>query len=130
MKNILVVKFGALGDVVRTSYFTKDLKNKNSKLFWITAQASVPLLRGNPYIDVLTSSFRDLDGVEFDHIYSLDDELQIVKAVENLQFSNLSGALLKDGGLQYTQDVSEWFDMGLLSKFGKSAADKIKKDNM
>lgn len=129
MKNILVVKFGALGDVIRTSYFARDLK-KNSKLFWITAQASIPLLAGNPHIDVLTSSFQDLNNIEFDHIFSLDDESETLKAVKNLRFLNLSGAFIKDGRSQYTQNVSEWFDMGLLSMFGKSVADKIKKDNI
>lgn len=131
MKNILIVKFGALGDVVRTSYFARELKkNKDVKLFWITSEASSPLLSGNLHIDFLARSFDDLKDVVFDHVYSLDDELEIVRAVGNLQFLNLSGGFLADGRLQYTEDVSEWFDMGLLSKYGKTVADELKKSNV
>ena len=53
MKKILVVKNGGLGDVVRTSYFAKPLKNKGSNigLYWLTSPEAVDILQFNPYID-------------------------------------------------------------------------------
>lgn len=132
MRNILIIKFGALGDVIRTSYFARELKLQNNeiKVFWITSVAAVPLLVGNFYIDVLVSSFDDLKEFKFDHIYSLDDEYEIVAAIEKLQFRELTGAYLVSNQLRYTDNVSEWFDMGLLSKHGKANADTLKKRNI
>src|SRR5262249_28687683 len=56
----LIVKTGALGDVVRTSYFAKALKHKHGpdlRLSWFTAPASVNLLRLDPSIDDLWLEF-------------------------------------------------------------------------
>ena len=129
--DILIVKHGALGDVVRTSYFLAQLKAKfeNLKIFWITSNDAYSILVNNKNIDKLCNNFGDLVGIEFDHIYSLDDEERVVKNVMKLKFKKISGALIKDGGITYSSDVSEWFDMGLLSKFGKERADKLKRDN-
>jgi heptosyltransferase-2 len=58
--HFLIVKKGALGDVVRTSYFAGALKQKIGsalRLSWITAQASADLLRLNPHIDDLWFDF-------------------------------------------------------------------------
>ena len=132
MNKILIIKFGALGDVVRTSYFAESLKKKeiDVKIFWVTAKSSKPLLDGNPFIDFLTTEFEEIKDIFFDHVYSLDDEIEIVSRIEELSFSNLSGAFLDTGGVKYTNDVSEWFDMGLLSKHGKVKADYLKKKNI
>lgn len=126
---ILIVKHGALGDVVRTSYFAGALRRKFDRgleLYWVTAASSQALLVANPYIDHLTTSFADLYNVKFDVIYSLDDELQIVSSVSILDTKRIIGAIVVDGQLTYTPDSAEWFDMGLLSKFGKARADELK----
>lgn len=126
---ILIVKHGALGDVVRTSYFAGALRRKFGReleLYWVTAGNSQTLLAGNPYIDHLTTSFADLYNVKFDVIYSLDDELQIVSLVSILKTKRIVGAILVDGHLTYTPDSAAWFDMGLLSKLGKARADELK----
>src|SRR5205085_7475501 len=38
-------------------------------------------------------------------------------------------ALLRDGRRGYTEDVAPWFDMGLLSRLGKTRADALKIEN-
>ena len=52
--NILIIKIGALGDVVRTSFIAQALKEKynsnNPKIFWITSDKAKPLFINNPYI--------------------------------------------------------------------------------
>ena len=129
---ILIVKHGALGDVVRTSYFAGALRRKfgqKLELFWLTAPAAESLLIDNPYIDRLTTKFTDLEKIEFDVVYSLDDEAPVVTAVTKLNAKKLTGAVLENGQLTYTADTSQWFDMGLLSKFGKARADEMKKLN-
>lgn len=131
--NILIVKFGALGDVVRTSYFAEKIKDKYLNkciLYWITAKNAVSILDGNPYIDVLLTDFSSIERVEFDHIYSLDDEIEIVEAVSKLKSKKITGAICDQmGNVSYTDDASGWFDMGLISKFGKLEADRLKKQN-
>jgi heptosyltransferase-2 len=130
--HFLVVKKGALGDVVRTSYFAKALKGKfgpDLRLSWITAPASAGLLRLNPNIDDLWFDFEQAKPFRFDRIFSLDDELDTLAGVTSLAANSVTGAILQDARATYTQDSNEWFDMGLNSRFGKQRADELKKLN-
>lgn len=135
-KNILIVKYGALGDVVRTSFFAKPLRSRisengsNVRLYWLTAPQSVPLLRFNPYIDVITTNPNDLMDVEFEEIYSLDDETDILNHVFKFKYEKIIGATISSDGIKsYCSQSAEWFDMGLLSRYGKARADELKKIN-
>jgi heptosyltransferase-2 len=128
----LIVKTGALGDVVRTSYFAKALRDKHGsdlRLSWFTAPASVDLLRLDPNIDDLWIKFEQAQPFHFDRIFSLDDELDILQGVEGLATNSIAGAMLQDGRPTYTPDVAEWFDMGLHSHYGKQRADEMKRLN-
>jgi heptosyltransferase II len=130
--HLLVIKKGALGDVVRTSYFAKSLKAKfgpGLRLSWITAPASADLLRLNPHVDDLWFEFADAKPFRFDRIFSLDDELEALEGVAGLATAAVTGAFLKDGRPDYTADAAEWFDMGLHSHYGKQRADELKKLN-
>ena len=132
MKKILIVKHGALGDVVRTSYFAGALRRKYCEqlhLTWITSPAACPLIANNPHINLIVTSFDELKNIEFDSIYSLDDEFEIVTEVCKLTTRKIVGAEFVKNLLTYSSDSSEWFDMGLLSKFGKSHADQLKRLN-
>ncbi len=129
---ILIVKHGALGDVVRTSYFARALRRRfgeGLRLSWLTAPESVPLLRFNPWIDDIWTSFAEARVFSFDRIFSLDDELDVLDDVAQLKTSEITGALLRNGRPTYTDDAAGWFDMGLLSRFGKARADELKKLN-
>jgi heptosyltransferase II len=128
----LVVKKGALGDVVRTSYFAAALKRKfgpGLRLSWITAPASADLLRLNPNIDDLWFDFEQARPFSFDRIFSLDDEADTLQGVAGLTTAAITGAYLVDGRATYSEDAAEWFDMGLNSKFGKQRADELKRLN-
>jgi heptosyltransferase-2 len=130
--HLLIVKKGALGDVVRTSYFAASLKRKHGaslRLSWITAPASADLLRLNPHIDDLWLEFEQAGACHFDRIFSLDDELDTLEGVAKLATDSITGAFLKDGRVEYSEDSAEWFDMGLHSRFGKERADELKKIN-
>lgn len=129
---ILIVKHGALGDVVRTSYFAGALKRKygeHLELSWVTSPAALPLLADNPHVDRVGVSFADFQRDVFDVVYSLDDEAPVLEAASKLRAQRISGALLHEGTPSYSPDAAEWFDMGLLSKFGKAKADQLKKRN-
>lgn len=130
--HFLVVKKGALGDVVRTSYFAQALKQQfggDLRLSWITAPSSADLLRLNPNIDDLWFEFEEARPFRFNRIFSLDDEIETLEGVAGLSTDSVTGAILQESVATYTQDSNEWFDMGLRSRFGKERADELKKLN-
>lgn len=134
--NILIVKYGALGDVVRTSFFAKPLRTKIYKessgvrLFWLTAPESASLLRFNPYIDAIVTNADEIKDVYFEEIYSLDDEMDVLYRVAKFRAKNIIGASIgSDGTVKYCERSSPWFDMGLLSRYGSSQADSLKRLN-
>ncbi|MBX9866557.1 MAG: hypothetical protein K2Y14_06545 [Burkholderiales bacterium] len=133
MKNILIIKFGALGDVVRTSFFLKNLKLSGNRIVFLTHDNSLDLLRFNPYIDVLllsSFSLERLAGFYFDEVYSLDDEREILDMIPKLTYKTLHGAFIDDENkINYTDSLSYWFNMGLVSRLGKKHADELKKSN-
>jgi heptosyltransferase-2 len=126
---ILVVKFGALGDVVRTSYFVAELC-KTKRVYWITDRAAVPLLH-NPSIEQVFTSFEEVVDLEFETVYSLDDEYGTLESISRfVKYKRLVGAYInKKRETDYSDDSSEWFDMGLISRLGKTIADQKKKLN-
>jgi len=135
-KNILIVKHGALGDVVRTSFFAKPLRTQttlddsNVRLYWLTSPQSAPLLRFNPYIDVIATDPNEVKNVQFDETYSLDDEADVLANVAKFKVKKIVGARLSSEGIkEYCDRSASWFDMGLLSRHGKEYADKLKRLN-
>lgn len=132
--NILIVKFGALGDVVRTSYFAKCLRDKYGQelyLTWITSPAAMPILQNNLYIDKVCLDFSEIKNEQFDVIYSLDDEIEILSQLAFLNYKKIVGAYLYSATKirTYCDESAAWFDMGLLSKLGKLEADNRKRAN-
>jgi heptosyltransferase II len=128
----LIVKKGALGDVIRTSYFARAIKEQRkgeTKITWLTAPISLPLLQYNPWIDRVVTSFSECETETYDRIYSLDDERETLLGVKSLWNPSISGAYLDSERPAYTEDAVEWFDMGLLSRFGKARADELKRVN-
>ena len=131
---ILILKFSALGDVVRTSYILPGLCEKydNPVIDWITSPAGQELLRHNPYIRLLASPQTGLEFLEsnyYDLVLSFDDEEDVLKIVDKASHKKVVGAYLQDGRKYYSRDSSEWFDMGLISYDGKESADLKKKHN-
>ena len=132
---ILIVKFGALGDVVRTSYFLPGLLKKypGAEIFWYTSKLSLDLLSSNKYITKLFTNedtYDVLGSESFDYVISLDDEREILETLYDYSIRVDVGAYINDDSIvTYTDNSAQWFDMGLLSKFGKIEADRLKKTN-
>ena len=129
-KNILILKFGALGDVVRSSFFAESLyKEKNANIYWFTSEAAITLIAHNPFIKKISSDIKDFYNIDFDILYNLEDELNFSELVHNLKYKKIIGAYISSDKLTYTSECSEWFDMGIISSFGKQKADALKKIN-
>lgn len=134
MNNVLIVKFGALGDVIRTSYILPGFHKKynKSKVFWLTSESAYDLLRFNPFVDYLCTpqhGFDFLINVDFDLVVSLDDEMHILELVKKVNAKVTFGAYADNNNIKYTDDSALWFDMGLISRLGKTKADQLKKQN-
>jgi ADP-heptose:LPS heptosyltransferase len=130
--NLLIIKHGALGDVVRTSYFLPGLIRKHGAdtcIFWLTTPAAVDLLRHHPQVYRIATHPSELADTTFDCIISLDDETSAASATSQLKHRRLIGAYMQSGKLVYTPDSAAWFDMGLISRHGKPEADRRKKAN-
>ncbi len=127
--NTLILKLGATGDVVRT---TPLLKHLTGEVSWITAAKNVSLLTG------LTKTLRSVSWEQrgqfcdrdYDLVINLEDTLDVAQFLRQVKFKKLFGAFADGNGkLDYTDDASGWFELSLISRFGKAAADKLKMEN-
>ncbi len=134
------MKLGALGDVVRTSYILPGLHQRfgpGTTVTWVTASGALPILRFNPYVSELISieqckspaGVRALGAHRFEWVLSLDDEVESCGIATQVAAKRISGAFVKSDEIHYTEDTRPWFDMGLISRFGKTRADELKVKN-
>jgi heptosyltransferase II len=134
---ILIVKLGALGDVLRTTFIAKGLKEKhtNCHITWLTKENAASMLENNQFIDCMITwnNHQHLTEEVFDWVIQLDDEDEVCTFATLLEAERFQGAYMDDHGKRkYTDDSSPWFDMGLLrpeEKGGKEEADKAKAAN-
>ncbi|MCK4401089.1 glycosyltransferase family 9 protein [bacterium] len=125
--NILIIKLGALGDVVRT---TSLLRVLDGNIFWVTAKSALPLLPADKLKVIEINEAETLSNLSFDLILCLDDDYKAANLATMLKKKTLIGSYIdKNNSLTYTDSSREWFDMGLMSRFGKEKADAIKKAN-
>lgn len=128
---IVVIKLGALGDIVRTSYLMAAYAQaNNSRVTWITRRNGVDLLRFNPHVHRILTLEDDVMPTKADVVVSLDDEQEALLIGKAIATQRRIGAFLSDeGAIGYTDSARPWFDMGLISRFGKTRADELKKLN-
>jgi len=127
--NILILKLGATGDVVRTTPLLEKLPGQVS---WITAARNVPLLDGlkkNLRCAAWEQRAQFCDRA-YDLVINLEDTLESCQFLPSLQCAKLFGARLDaSGALDYTDDSRGWFDLSLISRFGRTQADRLKLEN-
>lgn len=137
---ILIIKTGALGDVLRTTSILPGLheRYRDCRITWVTAPGAADLVRLHPLVSEVIpldpNSLPQLEAVSrrlslrrWDRVLSFDDEEPLCRLAADLPTKRLSGArLTANHGLGYTPDTGPWFDMGLLSVYGKHQADRLK----
>jgi heptosyltransferase-2 len=123
---ILILKLGATGDVVRTTSLLRRLEGNVS---WITAAKNLALLSG------LRESLRSASWEQrarfadrkYDLVINLEDTLDVGQFLQTIPHQRVFGAYLGgDGALHYSEDAQGWFDLSLISRFGKTEADRLK----
>ena len=126
---ILVIKLGAIGDVLRTTSILKGLKEKyKAKIDWLTRENSYEILMNNRLIDnvFVIEDFKLKE--KYDLVINLDEELEACRTATEAG-KKIVGCYLENNEIKYTDDSREWFDMGLASRLGKEKADELKKRN-
>jgi len=115
---IAILKFGALGDVLRTTCLLKPLKRRypDATIYWYTLKNASALLEGNPLIhQVIVED--DSNEINFDLVLSLDEDEAACRMGTRLKGRQRFGAFLEPSGrLGYTPDSASWFAMGLLNR--------------
>ena len=67
---------------------------------------------------------------KYDLVINLEDTQEIGSFLKLLKYKQLFGAYLDSGNsLRYTDDSRPWFDLGILSRYGKQQADQLKYEN-
>jgi heptosyltransferase II len=127
--NVLIIKLGATGDVVRT---TPLLRRLNGDFTWITAAKNQPLLE-NIAENLRAFSWEErhlVSGAKYDLVINLEDERDMAAFLRELHFRQLFGAYLTpEDKLAYTDDSHRWFDLSLISVHGREQADQLKLRN-
>jgi heptosyltransferase-2 len=127
-KKILIIKFDAIGDVLRTTSILPSVKRNypDSHITWFTKSNASDIFIGNPFVDeVLTVesnySFPRLLSQNFDLLLHPDASpvsssfAKIISAKEKRGFS------LNDNGkvMPINSEAIEWFEMGAFDQFKK-----------
>ena len=105
-KKILIIKFGALGDVIRTTPLLHAIKEKyghDTLIYWLTLPESGELLQGNPLIDRIliynSENILRIQQEQFDVLFSLEINTpstllaNLVRAYEKYGYYFSNGAI-------------------------------------
>jgi len=124
--NVLIAKLGATGDVVRTTPLIGRLPGR---ITWLTADKNKVLFEGVSH-SVRCFSWDDRDQLRdrrYDFAINLEDTVEVASFVRSLPSQQIWGAYLNaTGGVSYTQDFSDWFDLSIISVHGRVKADELK----
>jgi heptosyltransferase-2 len=128
-KTLLLIKCGAAGDVLRTTALLHVFKAWN--IDWFTASENTDLLL-NEYIDNVLDDPGQINSEKvYDLIINLEDDLSLIESLfPRLRFVKFFGSYIdKRRRIQYTSNSAEWFDLGLISKYGIKKANDLKLKN-
>ncbi len=124
--NTLILKLGATGDVVRT---TPLLRRLSGSVTWITAAKNCVFLDGladNLRHFSWEERARALD-IPYDLAINLEDTLEVALFLKNLRPAEIFGAYADSSRrLRYTDNSKCWFDLSLISSYGRQKADRLK----
>jgi ADP-heptose:LPS heptosyltransferase len=126
---VLIIKLGATGDVVRT---TPLIRRLSGQITWLTEEKNMVLL------ERLKDSLRCFSweereralNTDYDLVINLEDTLDVAQFLKTVRCGEIFGAYVdSDSSLRYTENSQRWFDLSLISAYGKLRADKLKFQN-
>jgi len=122
----LIIKIGATGDVVRTTPLLSQLPGQ---ITWLTSAKNTVLLEGlkeNLRSFAWENRERALD-TDYELVINLEDTLDVARFLETVRFKDIFGAYSdSNNSLRYTENSRCWFDLSLISSYGRQEADRLK----
>lgn len=126
-KTILIIKLGAMGDVLRTTPILEALKKKHKrcKITWIVDEESKGLLENNPYLDGILSydveALTRLKVEHFDMVINLDSLPRSASLASFAWAKKKIGFGLSEIGnvFPFNHGAREWFQMGVFDDLKK-----------
>jgi heptosyltransferase-2 len=123
---VLIIKIGATGDVVRT---TPLLSRLGGQITWLTAAKNTVLLEGLNN-NLCCFSWEDREKTlnqHYDLAINLEDTLDVAQFLKTVRCGKIFGAYADSGNsLCYTENSRRWFDLSLISSYGRREADRLK----
>jgi heptosyltransferase-2 len=104
----------------------------NGNIFWLTSKEAAELLPKLETLKILTPNEIDtLKNINFDIVLNLEEDVELAKFLTKLRYKKLIGVYydFESNKLSYTDESKEWYDMSLISKYGKEKAHLIKWEN-
>jgi heptosyltransferase II len=128
VKSVLVIKCGAAGDVVRTTPLISLFREW--QIEWLTAPENRDLVPTRYVPAIFDSASQIPDGKSYDLVISLEDDIQLLRAVgSRIRAGRVFGSYEDGDKVTYTSDSAEWFDLSLVSRWGVKEADRRKLKN-
>lgn len=127
--NVLIAKLGATGDVVRT---TPLIRRFGGQVVWLTESKNTVLLDGlAENVECFSWERRNLIPRRlYDVVLNLEDTLEVASFLQSFETGKWYGAYAaSDENLSYTDDFRSWFDLSLISSYGREQADRLKLRN-
>ena len=121
--NVLIINVGPHGDVLRTTVLLNQFKDAN--IYWLTSVRNLDILNSKliKKLFLIENLSHDYYHIYYDLVISLNEEYPFK---DDVLYDKLIG--VKPDGT-YTEDSKEWFDMSLISVYGKEKANQLKKEN-
>jgi heptosyltransferase-2 len=124
--NVLIIKLGATGDVVRT---TPLITRLSGDITWVTAAKNTVLLKDlkdNVRCFSWEEREKTLDA-QYDLAINLEDTPEAAEFLKKVRCHEIFGAYIDSkNSLRYTKNSRRWFDLSLISSYGKLKADQLK----
>ncbi len=123
-KRILIIKLGAIGDVIRTTPLVRKIRSEfpNAKITWLTHTPSI--LPANDIEEILKYDFISVlyvQATEFDIVYNLDKDKDACALVNSINAKQRFGYKLKDGvAFPMNQLAEHKFSTGLFDDVSKA----------
>ncbi len=122
-KKILIIKLGAIGDVLRTTCILPALRKKYGPdilVYWMTLQESADLLKNNPFVDkILQYNLENVLRIqqeEFDILFSLEIDSPATLLANLVKANEKFGYFFNNGATFYfNKNAEEYLETAFLN---------------
>lgn len=121
-EKILIIKLGAIGDVIRTTPLLEAIKNKlpAAKIYWLTHTPSIVPETVDSVLLFTSEAITFLQSMKFDYVYNLDKDKEACALMNSLNSKVKKGFVLKDGiPFPADKDAENKFLTGLFDDVSK-----------